>query len=100
MKAIITILLISLSTVIFGQKALQEQFGNYRLHQVQSFSIDTITDEAGKQVVTNNANMIVLREGIDGAYSIAVTKAVYGNSVKTIEYLATKPEYVNFKVVK
>ena len=100
MKAILTILFISISLLSFGQKKLQEQFGFYRIHQVQSFSIDTTFDEDGKRVITNNANMIILREGIDGIYSIAVTKTVYGNVDKTIEYLFTKPEYVNYKVVE
>lgn len=101
MKALLTILLISFCSIVFGQKALQEQFGFWRIHKVESFSIDTTYNDNGSiKSIDNVANMVIYREGIDGNYKVVVAKSVYGNVNKTIEYLALEPEYDNYKIVE
>lgn len=82
------------------EKKLQEQFGNYRIHAITEFVTDTTTDEAGKSAINFKAKVTIYREGIDGNYEYIVPQNIYGNNDKVIDYMATKPEYVNYKVVK
>jgi hypothetical protein len=87
-------------TAISQTKVLQEQFGFYRIHEVQEFFQDTIYNEQGTiDKVQPTAEMVIMREGIDGRYNIEVTTAVYGNVNKTIDFLAKEPEYINYKVI-
>ena len=90
------------SLTAFSQtKKLQEQFGFWRIHQIQEFYQDTIYNEQGQiERVAPSCKIIILREGIDGQYNKEVSATVYGNVNKTIEYLSKEPEYVNFKIVE
>jgi len=99
MRAIIIILALFAAMSAQAQtKKLQEQFGMWRIHEVQTFSMDTTYDEGGMSV-NPTANMIILREGIDGSYKKVVAKDVYGNVNKTIDWLAKEPDYKEYKVV-
>lgn len=102
MKVLLIMILVSTSLLTFSQeKALQEQFGFWRIHKVESFSIDTTYNDNGSiKSIDNVANMVIYREGIDGNYKVVVAKSVYGNVNKTIEYLALEPEYDNYKIVE
>ena len=96
---IITLALFAAMSATAQTKKMQEQFGNWRIHEVQTFSMDTTYDEGGKMSVNPTANMIILREGIDGSYKKVVAKDVYGNVNKTIDWLAKEPDYKEYKVV-
>ena len=87
----ILLILFALTLQGFSQdKKLQENFGTYRIHEVQSFFTDT-TDNLLK------ARMIILREGIDGVYDI---ETPIEDKNKTIEYLHKKIEYSNFIITE
>jgi hypothetical protein len=100
MKAILTIISILLVCSVFGQtKVLKENFGKYRTHEIYEFKQDTIFDENGVlERVAYNAYIHIIREGIDGQYTFEVTKSVFNDNNKSIEYMATKPEYVDFVI--
>jgi len=101
MRAIIIILALFAAMSAQAQtKKMQEQFGMWRIHEVQTFSMDTTYDEGGKMSVNPTANMIILREGIDGSYKKVVAKDVYGNVNKTIDWLAKEPEYKEYIIIQ
>ena len=97
---LISIILLASITANSQTKVLQEQFGFYRIHEVSGFIQDTIYNEQGIiERIAPTAEMVIMREGIDGRYSLEVTSAVYGNVNKTIDWLAKEPEYINYKVI-
>lgn len=82
--------------MVFGQKKLQEQFGFNRIHEITSFSIDTL--ESGE--IQTVANIMITREGNDGIYKIDIDETVWGSVDDTIEYLATRPDFFNYKIIE
>lgn len=96
MKKILTLMLIVCSFTVFGQKALKENFGNYRVHKITSFHCDTISFDT----LIYKADFTIYREGIDGNYSKEVHFDLYNDYDNSIEYFATKPEYIDFIIVK
>jgi len=64
-------------------KYLKETTGFLREHKIESISEELI------------AHVIIYREGIDGAYDIAVNST---DNDTAIEYLKSLPEYINFEI--
>lgn len=94
MRIIFFTSLIICSLFAFGQnKALIENFGKYRLHKIESFSIDTINDSLHYNAIVN-----IYREGIDGNYTIEISKESFNNNNKAIDELFIKPRYIDFLI--
>jgi hypothetical protein len=98
MRNIIIIIALFVATALQAQtKQLREKYGLSRTHEIYEFKQDTIYDDNGVfERVAYNAYIRIIREGIDGQYTYEVTKAVFNDNNKSIEYMATKPEYVDF----
>ena len=100
MKTILIIFMLISIAATSQTKVLQEQFGFYRVHEVQEFFKDTIYTEKGDiEKIQPTAKIVIMREGTDGQYNKPVTSAVYGNVNKTIDYLAKQPDYIQFKTI-
>jgi hypothetical protein len=84
-------LLLLVCSLSFGQKYLKETTGFMRDHKVTGWVADTL--ESG---LSYKAEMTIYREGIDGKYTVEVTKTAMNKNDATIELLATKPEFDNF----
>jgi hypothetical protein len=102
MKTILTLISLFIFCSAFTQtKVLRETTGKLRVHEIYEFKQDTVLNEGGEfERVAYNAYIQIVFVGIDARYTYEVTKAVFNDNNKSIEYMATKPEYVNYKVVK